>query len=167
MTNKWKKNGKGWIKIYVATNEESTNVVSVSVTDEHRSNSKEFKNVLDPIIGKVTKVDGDKGYDGRENFNYLANNNVTPIILQRKNARTRAKGSPARAKVVREINKMGVENWKESVEYCKRRRGEIFFSALKRVMGEVIRAKKTIYQFQEAVMKIFCYFLLRKNTVVS
>ncbi len=110
---------------------------------------------------------GDKGYDSRENFNYLANYNVTPIILPRKNARTRAKGSLARAKVMREIHKMGLENWKESVEIGLRWRLEIFFSALKRVMEELIKAKKTIYQFQEAAMKLFCYFLLRKNTVVS
>jgi len=88
-------------------------------------------------------------------------------LPRKKNARTRARGSPARAKVVREIHKMGLENWKESVEYGVRWRVEIFFSALKRVMGEVIKAKKTMYQFQEAAMKIFCYFLLRKNTVVS
>ncbi|MEM4090204.1 MAG: hypothetical protein QXQ46_05570 [Thermoplasmatales archaeon] len=31
---------------------------------------------------------------------------------------------------------------------------EIFFSALKRVMGEIIMAKKLKYQIQEAVMKI-------------
>ncbi len=46
-----------------------------------------------------------KGYDIRENFNYLANNNVTKVILARKNAKTRAKGSLTRSNVVREIHK--------------------------------------------------------------
>ena len=53
------------------------------------------------------------------------------------------------------------------VQYGKRWRVEIFFSALKRVVGEVIRAKKLEYQIQEAVMKVYCYFLLRKDTVMS
>ena len=44
---------------------------------------------------------------------------------------------------------------------------EIFFSALKRTVGEVIMANKFLYQIQEAVMKIYAYFLLRKNTVVN
>ncbi len=167
LSTKWKEKRRGWIKVHVAIDKDTMNVVSFNVTKENRSDHKEFKNVLDPIIGKVTKVYENKGYDSRENFNYLANNNVTPIILPRKNAITRAKGSPARAKVVKEIHKMGLENWKESVEYGVRWRVEIFFFALKRVMGEEIRAKKTIYQFQEAVMKIFCYFLLRKYTVVN
>ncbi|MEM4090026.1 MAG: hypothetical protein QXQ46_04640 [Thermoplasmatales archaeon] len=52
-------------------------------------------------------------------------------------------------------------------QYGKRLRVEIFFSALKRVMGEIIMAKKPKYQIQEAVMKIYTYFLMRKNTLVS
>ena len=38
---------------------------------------------------------------------------------------------------------------------------------MKRTVGEVIMAKKLVYQIQEAVMKIQAYFLLRKNTVVN
>ncbi len=101
LSTKWKGKRRGWIKIHVAIDKDNMNVASFKVTKENRSDNKEFKNVLDPIIGKVEKVYGDKGYDSRENFNYLANNNVIPIILPRKNARTRAKGSPGRAKVVR------------------------------------------------------------------
>jgi hypothetical protein len=53
------------------------------------------------------------------------------------------------------------------VKYGKRWRVEIFFSALKGVVGETIRARKMRYQIHEAVMKIYCYFLIRKNTVVT
>jgi hypothetical protein len=49
----------------------------------------------------------------------------------------------------------------------KKWRVEIFFSALKRVAGETIMAKKLKHQIHEALMKIYCYFLLRKNKVVS
>ncbi|MEM3192315.1 MAG: hypothetical protein QW292_09540 [Candidatus Parvarchaeota archaeon] len=52
-------------------------------------------------------------------------------------------------------------------KYGKRWRVEIFFSALKRVMGEIIMAKKPKYQIQEAVMKIYTYFSMIKNTLVS
>ncbi len=100
LSTKWKEKRRGWIKIHVAIDKDTMNVVSFNVTKESISDNKKFKNVLDPIIGKVEKMYGDKGYDSRENFNYLANNNVTPIILPRKNARTRARGSPKRAKEV-------------------------------------------------------------------
>ncbi|MEM3193051.1 MAG: hypothetical protein QW292_13405, partial [Candidatus Parvarchaeota archaeon] len=45
-------------------------------------------------------------------------------------------------------------SWMRERQYGKRWRVEIFFSALKRVMGEIIMAKKLKYQIQEAVMKI-------------
>ena len=49
----------------------------------------------------------------------------------------------------------------------KRWRVEIFLSALKRIVGEVITANKLLYQIQDAIMKIYAYFLMRKNTVVN
>ncbi|MEM3192512.1 MAG: hypothetical protein QW478_13630 [Candidatus Micrarchaeaceae archaeon] len=52
-------------------------------------------------------------------------------------------------------------------QYGKRWRVKILFSALKRVTGEIIMAKKLKYQIKEAVMKIYTYFLIRKNTLVS
>ena len=57
--------------------------------------------------------------------------------------------------------------WKQSVEYGKGWRVKIFFSALKRRGGEVISAKKLQYQIREAIMKIYCYFPMRKNTVMN
>jgi len=43
---------------------------------------------------------------------------------------------------------------------------EIFFAGLKRVVGEIIRAKKDGYKIQKAVLKIYCYFLMRNYTEV-
>ncbi len=49
----------------------------------------------------------------------------------------------------------------------KRWRVEILFSVLKIVIDKVINAKRLKYHVQEAVMKIYRYFLLRRNTVVN
>ena len=90
------------------------------------------------------------------------------MIPPRSNSRSLSRGrGPARGRVVKRINKIGLDEWKKELHYSKRWRVEIFFSALKRVVGEVIMAKKMMYQIQEAVMKIHAYFLLRKNTVVN
>ena len=35
---------------------------------------------------------GDGGYDSKENFNYLADNDIEPVIKTRKDASTQAKG---------------------------------------------------------------------------
>ena len=69
--------------------------------------------------------------------------------------------------MVRRIMEIGLEEWKREVDYGKRWRVEIFFSALKRIVGEVITANKLPHQIQESIMKIYAYFLMRKNTVVN
>lgn len=117
LTTKWKGKRRGWIKIHIAIDAEAMNVVSLTITDEHRSDTKEFRKVLNPIIGKASEVQGDKWYDSRSNFNYLHSRHVKEVILPRENARTLSRGSPARARVVREIRKMGIESWKEKVQY--------------------------------------------------
>jgi transposase len=50
--------------------------------------------------------------------------------------------------LVREIKRIGEEEWKKAVNYRKRWLIEIFFSGLKRVVGEIVRAKKDEYKIQ-------------------
>ena len=106
--------------------------------------------------------------DSRKSFEYLSNRGVEAVILTRSNSRSLSRGgSTARGMMVRRIREIGLEEWKREVDYGKRWRVEIFFSALKRTMGEVIMANKLLYQIQQAIMKIYAYFLMRKNTVVN
>lgn len=108
------------------------------------------------MIEKTYVVYGDRGYDSRRNFEYLNDRGINAVILARNNATTRSRGSPAREKVVVEIKKKGVEMWKEEVDYGKKWKVEIFFSALKRTLGEIM-ARKIVYQIQEAVMKLHIF----------
>ena len=43
-----------------------------------------------------------------------------PIIKTRKNSSTKARGSPARAKMVREKKEIGYEGWKDKYKYGER-----------------------------------------------
>ena len=64
-----------------------------------------------------------------------------PIIKTRKNASTKARGSPARAEKVRERKEIGYEGWKDKYKYGNRWAAEIFFSGVKRIFGETSKAK--------------------------
>ena len=168
LSTKWPHRRKGWLKMHVAIDAERMNVVSLTITDLHTPDTKEFGKVLYPVVGRASSVYGDKGYDSRKNFQYLSNKGVEAVIPTRSNSRSLSRGaSPARGRVVRRIKKIGLDAWKREVQYGKRWRVEIFFSALKRTVGEVIMANKLVYQIQEAIMKIYAYFLMRKNTVVN
>ncbi|MGC8686969.1 MAG: transposase [Thermoplasmata archaeon] len=93
------------------------------------------------------------------------NNGIKGIILPRKNAITKSKGSPGRARIVREIKKKGEDEWKKRAGYGKRWRVEIFFSGLKRVMGEILMARKLEYLVHELMFKVYGYFIMRRNTI--
>ena len=80
----------------------------------------------------------------------------------RKNASTEFRGSPARAKIVRFIKKNSMEQWKENNSYGKRWLVEIYFSGLKRVMSEVIKAKK-----RRGWIKLHVIISLKDVTVLS
>ena len=167
LSSKWNRKRKGWIKMHVAIDGDTMNIVSLSITDEHSHDSREFRKILSPIADKVKMVYWDGAYDSRGNFNFLYSKGIEAVIPPRENSSTLPRGSPYMAMIVRSIRKEGIEEWKREMNYGKRWSVEIFFSALKRVVGETIRARKLIYQIHEAVMKIYCYFILRKNTVVS
>jgi len=107
---------------------------------------------------KATYADG--AYDSKENFNYLDSEGIEPIIKIRSNASTKARGSPARAKRVREVKEIGYERWKDKYKYGKRWIAEKFFSGVKRIFGESVRATSIEGMFQEVRMKFLFYNML-------
>ncbi|MGC8860979.1 MAG: IS5 family transposase [Thermoplasmata archaeon] len=68
MNEKYSRKRKGWIKVHLAIDADSFNVVSLSITDEKVHDSKEFKKLIDPVLEKTKAVYGDKGYDSKEKY---------------------------------------------------------------------------------------------------
>ena len=109
---------------------------------------------------KIKAVYADGAYDSRENFNFLDKEEIEPIIRIRKNASTKARGSPARAEMVRERKEIGYEGWKDKYKYGKRWAVETFFSGVKRTFGETSRARSVDGIFQEVKLKFLFYNML-------
>ena len=84
----------------------------------------------------------------------------------RKNVSSGSRGSPARARIVRQIRRTEENEWKEFVDYGDRWNVEIYFSGLKRTMGDVIKGNRPNYIAQEIAMKVHYYNILRKMTQV-
>ena len=84
------------------------------------------------MLGRASTLYGDGAYDSRRNFQYLGNRGVQAVIPPRSNSRSLSRsGGPARGRVVGRIKKIGLDAWKKEVDYGKRWRVEMFFSALK------------------------------------
>ena len=147
--HKWHRKRKGWIKLHVIISLKDVTVLSFTITDEHTHDSKAARKLLSKMKNNILRIFGDRGYDSKYIYNMFGYNAIIP---PRKNAYTEFRGSPARTKIVRFIKKNSMEQWKENNSYGKRWLVEIYFSGLKRVMSEVIKAKKIEYIVQE-----YCY----------
>ena len=132
-----------------------------SITDKHMHDSMEVLNPVNRIRDKISKLYGDKAYDSRSIYNSL---NGKAIIPTRKNSSTLSGGSPYRARITREIRRTSGSEWKNKNNYGKRWIVEIYFSGLKSVMGEIIKARRPEYIAQEIAMKVHHYNILRQMT---
>jgi len=81
-------------------------------------------------------------------------NGITSAIKVRENSSTLARGSPYRAKCVRERKELGYDAWRDKYQYGYRWTAESYFSAVKRIFGEEIRATSMEGAMQEAAIHL-------------
>ena len=164
MREKWKIH-RGWIKVHLAVDVKTKEIAAIEVTDERVSDGSKFNSLVNQaeenLSGrKIEEALGDGAYDRREIFDHLQQKGIQPFIKIRSNANTKARGSPARARAVRELKDLGYQSWKEKYHYGRRWAAESVFSAVKRISGEHVRATKTENMMQEVVLKFAFYNLM-------
>ena len=160
--DKWGKKRKGWIKLHASVDINHVQAQKIAITSAHKHDAQ----ILPLLVtGKEDQVFADKAYDSRKISNILDANGTEAIIPLRKNFRTVARGSPLRHRTARLIRNMGEEEWKRIHDYGRRWIVEIYFSGLKRVMGEVIKARKLECVIQEIGFKVLYYNYLRNDTM--
>jgi len=165
MREKWRVH-RGWIKAHIAVDVKTKKTFAIEITDETVSDSDKFDDLINQteqnIEGKkIERVLGDGGYDDKDCFNSLSKKKIESGIKTRINASTRSRGSPYRARCVRERKELGgYRGWRDKYEYGKRWIAESVFSAVKRTFGETVRATSIIGMFREAKMKFICYNIL-------
>ena len=164
MREKWKIH-RGWIKVHLAVDVKTKEIVAIEVTDERVSDGSKFNSLIDQaeenLSGReIEEALCDGAYDRREIFDHLQQKGIQPVIKIRSNAITKARGSPARARAVRELKDLGYQNWKEKYNYGRRWAAESVFSAVKRISGEHVMATKTENMMQEMVLKFAFYYLI-------
>ncbi len=154
--------GHGWIKLHVLVDVRTKQVLSFKVTDENVHDSemlipvmKQLENELGP--GKVESALGDRGYDSHKNFNYLERRNIQPVLKPRNNANPMKKQPESRSQTAWAILTEGYDAWRNKTNYGLRWMAETFFSTLKRLYGEFLRATTTPGMEREITMKLHFY----------
>ncbi len=164
--DKWKKKRrtrKGFIKIHVAVDIKTKKIVSMSVTKEDVHDGKMLKELVDDISKNydinIKKVLADGGYDSKDNFRYLDELKIIPVIKVRKNSsvKNNANCIPRKLSVIQQLDDL--KRWKKRHGYGMRWMAESAFSSIKRTFGEHVSSVKWNSIVNEMMLKASIYNL--------
>ncbi|HMK48082.1 MAG TPA: IS5 family transposase [Methanocella sp.] len=156
----------GWIKLHVAVDEKTKQVISFKITGEDAHDCEMFIPLLKQVEGKtdpnkIKKVLADRGYDSKRIFYHAEKRKITPTIRPRTNADPDARQPLTRKRLVKSIRRHGYRKWAKKAGYGLRWAVEGFFSAFKRLYGEFLRASSPQGMLHELTMKLHFYNRLK------
>ena len=158
MREKHGKVRRGWLKVHVAVDVESKKLISIEVTEEKIADSE----VLRPLLKNVNIEDGlmDGGYDTNDAFNFMKEKGIDcPGIKIRENAVIGDEPS-TRSNAVLEFKKNGYKGWRQMHQYGRRWAVEGYFSSVKRIFGETVRASSVEGMISETKRLFILYNLI-------
>jgi hypothetical protein len=157
--DKWKKERREYLKLHIAVDVKSKQIVSFRITKGTVHDSKKFIPMIKEISKhhNITKTYADKAYDSKINFNLLDKLNIEPVISIRKNANVKTKKCRSRNEQVHLIRRIGYEKYKQLKNTGQRWIAEVVFSSLKCVLGEHLLSRKFSMQKAESTLKIMLY----------
>ena len=171
MDEKWniQSKKKGYLKIHIAVNIKTKEILALEVTDEKVHDGKQLKALVDHALERNenknykirTVVLADGAYDSNKNFNYLNEKRILPGIKIRKNSITSTKNNKVRNSEV-EGQTRDLLKWKKKRKYGQRWMAETVFSCIKRMFGEHTSAIKFQNMVKEMTIKISLYNLFRR-----
>jgi len=172
MQDKWRnirKKKKGYLKIHVAVDIKTKEILALEVTDEKVHDSKMMKKLVKHVLKsndnhiKIKSVLADGASDTNTNFQYREEKRITPGIKVRRNSIVSPSNNKTRNKEVRQQTRDYLK-WKKKRKYGHRCMVvETAFSSIKRMFGEFTSA--TIrYQnmVKEMILKVSLYDLFRR-----
>jgi hypothetical protein len=162
MRDKWNMRKKGYLKIHIATNVKTKEILSMKVTDEHVHDSKALPELVDDIIKSdrtltIGKIFANGAYDNNDIFKFLSDNGILLCIKVRKNAKVGWK----KGNILRNLSvisqKKDLQKWNDSVSYGKRWIIETVFSSIKRMFVEYVYSVRLKNMIQEMMLKVSLY----------
>jgi len=161
MHKKWKVK-RGFIKVHIAVDVKSKQILAIEVTKEDVGDGRVFGRLVrsSANVADLRRVIGDGAYDSKANFHFAAGMNVEPLIRVRSNSSGKADGCMARRFAV--LEQLGNSGWRKERGYGYRWMVESAFSCLKRTFGEYICAVKWPNIVKELLLKASIYNLFMK-----
>jgi len=170
--DKWKKKRKrkDFIKIHAAVNIKTKKIVSMAVTKENIHDGKMLKKLVDDVVvsknNNIQKVLADGAYDSKDNFRYLDELKITPVIKVRKNSsiKNNINCTPRKLSVLEQFK--DIKRWKKKHSYGMRWMAESAFSSIKRMFGEHVSSVKWNNIVNELMLKASIYNTFIEKTIL-
>ena len=135
------------------------------VTKEAVHDGKMLKEIANNVSNNydIKKVLADGGYDSKDNFRYLDELKITPIIKVRKNSsiKNNSKCIPRKLSVIQQLDNL--KRWKKTHGYGMRWMAESAFSSIKRTFGEHVSSVKWNNIVNEVMLKASIYNLFMEK----
>jgi Transposase DDE domain len=160
---------KGYLKIHVAVDIKTKEILALEVTDEQVHDGKIMPELIEYILKRRNKnkkfhiksVLADGAYDSNKNFEYLERKKIRPSIKVRKNSIITHKNNMLRNI---EVNSQirDLFKWKKKRRYGHRWIVETAFSTIKRMFGEHTSATRFQNMVKEMIVKGSLYNLFSR-----
>jgi len=175
MSEKWNvKNRKGYLKIHVAVNIKTKEILGLEVTDEKVHDSNMLKTLVDQVSNRssdkrnrkkktirIKSILADGSYDTNRSFRYLEHRGITPGIKVRKNSVVSSRNNRLRNQEVM-LQTNDLLKWKTKRKYGHRWIAETVFSTIKRTFGEHVSVTRFQNMVKEMMIKVSLYNLFRR-----
>ncbi len=167
MQDKWNIGKKGYLKIHVTVNIKTKEIIALEVTDQKVHDGKVMKQLIEQVLNnnhniKIKSFLGDGVYDSSENFQYLKEKRIRPIIKVKRNSIISSRNNKIRNKEV-QLQTNDYHKWKKKKRYGQRWMvKETVFSSIKRMFGEYISAIRFQNMIKEMAIKVSLYNLFRR-----
>jgi hypothetical protein len=165
MQDKWNIKKKGYLKIHIAVDVNTKEILALEVTDEKVYDGKVMQKLVEHILENnkntiIKSTLGDGSYDSNENFKCLQKNKIRPAIKVRKNSIASLKNNRLRNREV--YYQKDLFKWKKKRKYGHRWMAETAFSSIKRMFGEYTSATRFQNMVKEMILKVSLYNLFRR-----
>lgn len=180
MSDKWhKQNKKGYLKIHVAVDTKTKEILALEVTSEKVHDSRMLKKLVNQVLNSSSgssssknqplnmirriSASADGAYDSNANFRYLEEKGIKPGIKVRKNSIISSRNNRLRNREVK-LQSKDLLKWKTKRKYGNRWMSETAFSTIKRTFGEHVSATRFQNMVKEMMIKVSLYNLFRSVT---
>ena len=170
-------NKKGYLKIHIAVNIKTKEILALDVTDEKTHDGKVLRKLVSHVLDssssggsnnnhpikriRIESVLADGAYDSNANFRYLEEKGIKPGIKVRKNSTISSRNNRLRNKEIK-LQSKDYLKWKKKRKYGHRWIAETAFSTIKRTFGEYVSATRFQNMVKEMMIKISLYNLFRR-----